>query len=568
MTVLEVNRPPTLSALLDRVVAKDSPLTFNVAAIDPDIPSQTLSFTLGPGAPTGAAIDANTGLFTWTPTGNQGPSTNRIAIIVADNGTPSLTATQAFTVTVGEVNLAPILQAITNRTVNEGELLTFTASATDPDLPAQTLTFSLDTNSAPAGASIDPVTGVFTWTPSEFQGPDTHYIRVVVTDNGTPAKYADAGFLVTVQEVNRPPELNPIANQVANVGGLLTFGVTALDLDIPAQNVVFSLGPGAPEGAAIRSDGQFSWTPTPAQAPSTNTLTVIASDGAAQNSTASRSFTVTVTVGGFNRPPTLDLIPDQTVDEGKLLTFTVNAADPEQPFQTLTYALDRGAPVGTSLDPLTGVFTWTPSEFQGPGTNFIRVVVTDNGTPLQSVEGNVRIVVNEVNQPPFFLPDTNHIVNVGTPLIFSVEADDLDIPRTLLTYSLGPGAPGDADILQDNVFSWRPGAGQGPSNYFVSVIVTDGGVPPLKATNVIEINVIVGAPLTPPVLRDPIWGINNVFTTTIDMIAGRRYTLEGTDTPDSPNWPVIEAFQGRGAVDTMTDRNATNRNRLYRARVE
>jgi hypothetical protein len=250
------------------------------------------------------------------------------------------------------------------------------------------------------------------------------------------------------------------------------------------------------------------------------------------------------------------------------LTFTVNASDPEQPFQSLTYTLGPDAPAGASLDPVTGLFTWTPNEFQGPETNILSVVVTDNGTPPLSAEGHVRIVVNEVNQPPFFLPETNLIVNVGSPLIFSVEAGDLDIPLTPLTYSLGPGAPGGASITPRGEFSWRPAAGQGPSNYFVSVIVTDGGVPPLRATNVIEIDVIVGAPLTPPDLRDPTWRPNNVFTTSIDMIAGRRYTLEGSDAANPPNWRGVEAFQGRGAVDTMTDRNATNRNRIYRARVE
>jgi hypothetical protein len=312
--------------------------------------------------------------------------------------------------------------------------------------------------------------------------------------------------------------------------------------------------------------GLFTWTPTAGQASSVNNIRVIVSDSATPSLTATQSFTVTV--GSFNRPPTLEAIPDQTVNEGQLLTFTVNASDPEQPSQSLTYTLGPGAPVGATLNPVTGVFTWTPNELQGPETNILSVVVTDNGVPSLAAFGNVRIVVNEVNQPPFFQPETNIIVNVGSPLVFSVEADDRDIPFTLLTYSLGPGAPGGASITPRGEFSWRPAAGQGPSNYFVSMIVTDGGVPPLRATNVVEIDVIVGAPLTPPVLREPTWRSNNVFTTTIDMIAGRRYTLEGSDSANPPNWRGVEAFQGRGAVDTMTDRNATNRNRMYRARVE
>ena len=68
-----------------------------------------------------------------------------------------------------DANSAPVLAAIPPQTVNEGALLTFTASATDDGLPANTLTYSLI--GAPVGASINPGTGVFTWTPAENQGP-------------------------------------------------------------------------------------------------------------------------------------------------------------------------------------------------------------------------------------------------------------------------------------------------------------------------------------------------------------------------------------------------------------
>ena len=50
--------------------------------------------------------------------------------------------------------------------INEGEALSFTATATGTNL-----TFSLD--GAPPAASIDPDTGEFSWTPTEADGPDT-----------------------------------------------------------------------------------------------------------------------------------------------------------------------------------------------------------------------------------------------------------------------------------------------------------------------------------------------------------------------------------------------------------
>ena len=50
-------------------------------------------------------------------------------------------------------------------------------SATDADLPADTLTFSLDTASQTLGMSIDATTGAFSWTPGETDPPRANRLR-------------------------------------------------------------------------------------------------------------------------------------------------------------------------------------------------------------------------------------------------------------------------------------------------------------------------------------------------------------------------------------------------------
>src|SRR5437762_1536438 len=122
--------------------------------------------------------------MTWTPTEAQGPSTNLITVRVSDNGAPQSSDTRSFTVVVPEANSAPVLTVPTDRTVTELSTLTVTNTASDTDLPANTLTFSLV--SAPAGVDVDPSTGVLTWTPTEAQGPSTNLITVKATDNGAP----------------------------------------------------------------------------------------------------------------------------------------------------------------------------------------------------------------------------------------------------------------------------------------------------------------------------------------------------------------------------------------------
>src|SRR6266496_1176172 len=53
----------------------------------------------------------------------------------------------------------------------------------------------------------------------------------------------------------------------------------------------------------------------------------------------------------------------RTVNEGTLATLRAFASGPN-----VFYSLDPGAPEGAIINPASGVFTWTPSEVQGPGT--------------------------------------------------------------------------------------------------------------------------------------------------------------------------------------------------------
>src|SRR5262249_42054371 len=159
-------------------------LSFTASATDTDLPANTITFSLI-GAPAGASIDPVSGAFTWTPTEAQGPGSYTFKVRVTDNGSPALFNEEEGTVLVAQVNVAPHLAATVTRPIDEGNTLTFNATATDADLPANTLTFSLDPG-APAGASIDPTSGIFSWTPSEGQGPGDYPVTVRVTDNGSP----------------------------------------------------------------------------------------------------------------------------------------------------------------------------------------------------------------------------------------------------------------------------------------------------------------------------------------------------------------------------------------------
>jgi hypothetical protein len=190
------NSAPVLAAISDKIIVRGSQLTFTNSATDADLPSNKLTYSLASGAPAGASVNAVSGVFTWQPPSNQIPGTNFITLRVTDNGTPALSDARTFAVVVTDVNKAPVLAAISNRTNYLGSTFSFTASAVDNNLPAQTLTFSLDAP-VPAGAGVSPG-GLFTWTPSSAQAPSTNRLTMRVADNGIPSLSSTRAFTIVV----------------------------------------------------------------------------------------------------------------------------------------------------------------------------------------------------------------------------------------------------------------------------------------------------------------------------------------------------------------------------------
>jgi len=144
------------------------------------------------------------------------PGNNTIRVLATSSfGGPSVDQMVA----VATTNAAPTLNAVTNQTLIAGQTLTITNVATDADVPAQTLTFSLVTN--PPGATINPSNGVFTWRPAIAQSPSTNPISVKVADNGSPSLSATNSFSVIVN-----PPGKPVISSVGVNNGQFHFTIT------------------------------------------------------------------------------------------------------------------------------------------------------------------------------------------------------------------------------------------------------------------------------------------------------------------------------------------------------
>jgi arabinoxylan arabinofuranohydrolase len=108
------NNPPALAAVADQTINAGITLMVTNAATDLDLPAQTLTFSLL-SSPTNAnltMLNSSNALITWRPLVSQAGTTNLITVKVADNGSPSLSATNSFTVTLNPLSSLPSMNFI------------------------------------------------------------------------------------------------------------------------------------------------------------------------------------------------------------------------------------------------------------------------------------------------------------------------------------------------------------------------------------------------------------------------------------------------------------------------
>ena len=506
--VREVNAAPLPPVTGTQLVNELTLLTVTNTATDSNIHS-TLGYTLV-SAPAGAAIDAH-GVITWTPAQSQSPSTNVITTVITSTNVldlfePFLRATNSFTVIVREVNQAPLLAVLPPQTLNELTLLTVTNTAAEANVHS-TLTYSLA--NPPVGAAIDG-NGVIMWTPAQTQSPGTYVITTVVTnsnpyDQVNPSLSATNTFTVVVKEVNVAPVLPAIGPQTISELTLLTVTNTATEANIHSTLGYLLVNP--PSGVGISASGIITWTPTPAQSPSTNVITTVVTnsnpyDLANPSLSATNSFTIVVKEA--NVAPVLSVISTQTVNELTLMTVT-NTATEANLRARLGYLL-LNPPAGAVID-TNGIITWTPAQTQSPSTNLITTVVTNSDpfdlvNPSLSATNSFTVIVKEVNVAPVLPVVPPQSVNELTFLTVTDTATESNIHSTL-GYILA-NAPAGASISAGGVITWTPAQTQSPGTYVITTVVTNSNPydlanPSLSATNsfTVIVNEVNLAPVLP-----------------------------------------------------------------------
>lgn len=337
----------------------------------------------------------------------------------------------------------------------------------------------------PIASNLVSPPGVWDASPSQRSAPVTllagrrYYIEALHNEQLGPA-HLSVGWTLPDGWIERPMptrhfRLDPVP-------------IDRIDLDWPPQALSYTVQTEAGASVAVQVDsGILTWTPEEEFGGHTVDITVQVTDRGSPPRSASTSFRVLVTED--NRAPQLAPIPDAEIDEGTEWTFTATATDADLPPQKLAFSIAPPGLAHAQIDADSGLFRFTPSENQGPGTHGVTLRVHDDAVDRLVDEKTFTISIREVNTAPRLNEIAEQSVEVGRKLAFDVAATDDDVPANRLRFLLGEDAPDGATITEQGHFTWTPTAASGGAVHTLTVRVEDDGTPVLSDTRAVQIRV-------------------------------------------------------------------------------
>lgn len=149
-----------------------------------------------------------------------------------------------------KINDPPVLSTINSRAINEGQTLSFNVAASD--INGDLLSYSV--SNVPQGATFDPSTKTFTWTPTFFQSGTYQNVRFEVTDG----YLTDSeNITITVNNMNRAPAsvYAPSNGSIYNETDIIYIRATASDLDNDTLNYSIMI-----DGSKVSTSASYNWT--------------------------------------------------------------------------------------------------------------------------------------------------------------------------------------------------------------------------------------------------------------------------------------------------------------------
>ena len=485
ITVNAVNDAPVISsngggASASVNVAENATAVTTVVASD--LEGTAITYSISGGADAGKfTINASTGALSFVsapdfenPTDVGGNNVYDVIVQASDGG---LTDTQSIAVTVTAVNdNSPVISsngggATASVNVAENSTAVTTVTATDGDLPAQTLNYSISGGADSALFSINSSTGVLTFTSgrnresaTDANADHVYEVTVQVSDGTNTDTQAISVTVTDVDEfdVGAISDVNATANSVAENaanGTLVRITARATDADATNNTITYTLSNNAGGRFAINSSTGVvtvaNGTLLNREAAASHSITVLATS--ADGSTRSQAFTINLTdVDEFNVGPVTDVNAAannvaENAGNGTAVGITASASDADATTNTITYTLSDTAGGRFAVNSSNGVVTvadGTLLNYEAATSHSITVLATsaDGSSSSQSFTINLTDAdefnvgaVTDVNAAANSV--TENTAN-GTVVGITANAVDADGTNNTVTYTLIDNAGG------------------------------------------------------------------------------------------------------------------------------
>jgi Ca2+-binding RTX toxin-like protein len=462
---LSSNSPPHISPQTF-IVDENETAVAAIAATDPDLPADTLTFSITGAGPddAGFAITADGFLSflaapdyenPWDLGGVPGDNVYLVHIQVTDAAGEWSTA--IITVVVAPVNdNAPVVTSAAAVSVAENSTAVQTLTATDADLPPQVVSFSISGGAdAEMFHIVDGNQLVFIVAP-DFESPqdangDNVYEVEISADDGEGLTTTQL-VLVTVTPVNdNAPVFTSAAEVSVPENSTAVQTLSATDADLPPQVVSFSISGGADAARfQITGGNQLAFleppdfeSPQDANGDNVYEVEITANDG--EGLTTTQLVLVTVTPVNDNAP-VFTSAAEVSVPENSTAVQTLSATDADLPPQVVSFSISGGADAARFQ--ITGgnqLAFLDPPDFESPqdanGDNLYEVEITaDDGEGLTTTQ-LVRVTVTPVNDnAPVFTSATEVSVPENSTAVQTLTATDADLPPQVVSFSISGGA--------------------------------------------------------------------------------------------------------------------------------
>ena len=482
LPVTEAPLPPIITSTPPNLpAAAGSNYQYQVLATDPQGDAITYSLTSGITAG-GPSINASTGLLTWS---NSVAGSYPLTITATDSQGAS--STQQYTLTVN--TLASVAPSITGVSVppDAAPDQPYTAQVTATSPLGDPLTYSI---SGVPGMTIDPITGLITWTPPAGTTSPQSF-TLTITD---PTINVATTGTYTVTVVNQAPQDNPPVFS----GNVLTTAVVGQTYQnqITASSpenypLTYSLDQ-SPNAMSINATtGLISWDPSAMQL-GNQTVIVQATDS--QGGYATEKWTINVTA--LSSPPVFNSLPVTAGVMGKTYYYAASASDATG--GALTYSLVPSTDpnlADMSINGSTGLITWTPPTQGSAYSSNVTVEVTNSAGQTASQPFAIAVGTTATLPAPAITSQPGLSAVENQPYQYQVTAYDANLGSGSFSYTVaGPNGTTipNASINSTGLLDWTPGA-IGPQS--ITIIVTDANG---SATQTFTVNVT--APTAAPVI--------------------------------------------------------------------